>query len=77
MAEELLPAGAPRGTAVTPDALAAVAVSLVKGVAVQVMIDPDQVDTGRNLVAVQRLIERLAPTPSENRASSGRSAFQP
>jgi hypothetical protein len=32
MAEELLPAGAPRGTAVTPDALAAVAVSLVKGV---------------------------------------------
>jgi TetR/AcrR family transcriptional regulator, transcriptional repressor of bet genes len=64
MAEELLPADGPRGTDVTPDGLAAVAVSLVKGCAVQAMIDPDRFDTAAYLAAVQGLIERLAPTPA-------------
>lgn len=62
MAEEVLPAGAAHGTDVTPDALAAVAVSLINGCAVQAMIDPDHFDTGAYLAAVQGLIERLAPT---------------
>jgi TetR/AcrR family transcriptional repressor of bet genes len=63
IAEEL-PAEARRGTDVTPDGLAAVAVSLVKGCAVQAMIDPDHFDTAAYLAAVQDLIERLAPTPA-------------
>jgi TetR/AcrR family transcriptional repressor of bet genes len=64
MAEELVPADAPHGTDVTPDALAAVAVSLINGCAVQAMIDPEHFDTGEYLTAVQALIERLATTPA-------------
>jgi TetR/AcrR family transcriptional repressor of bet genes len=62
IADELLPANASHGTDVTPDALAAVAVSLVNGCAVQAMIDPHHFDTGAYLMAVQGLIERLVPT---------------
>ena len=47
----------------TPDALAAVAVSLINGCAVQMMIDPDGFDTESYLAAVESLIERVAPTP--------------
>jgi TetR/AcrR family transcriptional repressor of bet genes len=64
LAEEMLPANAPNGTDVTPDALAAVALSLITGCAVQAMIDPDHFDTGAYLAAVEGLIERLAPTPA-------------
>ena len=64
MAEEMLPAASPNGIDVTPDALAAVAVSLVSGYAVQAMIDPDHFDTGAYLAAAQSLIERLVPTPA-------------
>jgi TetR/AcrR family transcriptional repressor of bet genes len=64
MAEELLPTEASHGTDVTPDALAAVAVSLINGCAVQAMIDPHHFDTRAYLAAVQGLIERLAPTPA-------------
>ena len=62
IAEELLaPAN---GTDVTPDALAAVAVSLISGYALQAMIDPDNFDTGAYRMAAQSLMERLAPTPA-------------
>jgi AcrR family transcriptional regulator len=64
VAEEMLPADAADGTDVTPDALAAVAVSLISGYAVQAMSDPERFDTGAYLAAAQGLIERLAPTPS-------------
>jgi AcrR family transcriptional regulator len=64
IAEEVLPSEPPHGTDVTPDALAAIAVSLINGCAVQAMIDPDHFDTGAYLAAVQSLIERLAPTPA-------------
>jgi AcrR family transcriptional regulator len=64
IAEEMLPARAPNGTDVTPDALAAVAVSLINGWAVQAMIDPERFDTDAYLAAVQNVIERLAPTPA-------------
>ncbi|HEX5436634.1 MAG TPA: TetR/AcrR family transcriptional regulator [Gemmatimonadaceae bacterium] len=64
LAEEMLPTAPPNGTDVTPDALAAVAVSLVSGYAVQAMIDPGHFDTGAYLAAAQSLIERLAPAPA-------------
>jgi AcrR family transcriptional regulator len=63
IAEELLPPTPANGVDVTPDALAAVAVSLISGYAVQAMIDPDHFDTGAYLAAAQSLMERLAPTP--------------
>ena len=74
MAEEILAAEPSRGrgaaatTGLTPDALAAVAVSLINGCAVQMMIDPDQFDTDAYLAAVQDLIARLVPSPTARRA---------
>jgi AcrR family transcriptional regulator len=65
LAEEMLPAGAPHDADVTPAALAAVAVSLVTGCAVQAMSDPDGFDTAAYLAAAQGLIERLSPSPAE------------
>lgn len=66
MAAEMLPpesaADEPRGARVTPDALAAVAVSLVNGCAVQAMIDPGHFDTEAYFAAVQGLLDGLAPT---------------
>ena len=44
----------------TPDALAAVAVSLINGCAVQMMIDRDRFDTAAYLAAVEGLIARLS-----------------
>jgi AcrR family transcriptional regulator len=64
MAEEMLPADAPFGTGVTPDALAAIAVSLINGYSVQAMIDPDHFDTAAYLAAVQSLLEPLVPIPA-------------
>lgn len=76
LAEEMLPATAPGGTDVTPAALAAVAVSLITGCAVQAMSDPDHFDTTAYLAAAQGLIERLAPAPVDggngHRASPAR-----
>jgi AcrR family transcriptional regulator len=59
----------------TPDALAAVAVSLINGCAVQMMIDPEGFDTDAYLAAVVSLVERVAPAPraasrARSRASS-------
>ena len=53
----------------TADALAAVAVSLINGCAVQMMIDPDGFDTDAYLAAVESLIENVAPTPTALRPS--------
>jgi TetR/AcrR family transcriptional regulator, transcriptional repressor of bet genes len=61
MAEEVLAADASRDTDVTPDALAAVAISLITGYVVQGMIDPDHFDSGGYVIAVQALMERLVP----------------
>ena len=76
MAEEILVADdATRGAAspapdgLTPDALAAVAVSLINGCAVQMMIDPGNFDTGAYLAAVQDLVARRAPPPTTLRAA--------
>lgn len=64
IAEEMLPADAAPGPDITPETLAAVAVSLINGFAVQAMIDPDRFDTRAYLAAVQGLIDRLAPAPA-------------
>jgi AcrR family transcriptional regulator len=60
MTDELLRSEPARFTGVTPDALAAVAVSFINGCAVQAMIDPDHFDIEEYLAAVQGLIGRLA-----------------
>lgn len=69
MAAEMLvaPGDGSASTDVTPDALAAIAVSLINGCAVQMMIDPARFDASAYLVAVESLIERLAPTAPETR----------
>ena len=54
-----------RSADVTPEGLAAVAVSLIEGCAVQAMIDPDHFDLEEYLAAVEGIIERLAPTATE------------
>lgn len=69
MTEDILAADVARGAdtapdGLTPDALAAVAVSLISGCAVQAMIDPVRFDTAAYLAAVHGLIERLTP-PAE------------
>lgn len=63
MAEEAFPADALRDSDVTPAALAAVAVSLITGCAVQALSDPDGFDTNAYLAAVRSLLGRLAATP--------------
>lgn len=61
MAEEVLAAEPDRFAHVTPEGLAAVAVSFIKGCAVQAMIDPDQFDIEEYLTAAQALVGQLAP----------------
>jgi len=60
MAEEALIAEPERFPGVTPDGLAAVAVSFIKGCAVQSMIDPEQFDIAEYLVAAEGLLGQLA-----------------
>jgi AcrR family transcriptional regulator len=72
LAEEMLPAGAPHESGVTPAALAAVAVSLVTGCAVQSMSDPEGFDTGAYLAAVHGLIGRLVPPAAPRRVDRAR-----
>ena len=60
MAEEVLRAEPERFARVTPDGLAAVAVSFINGCAVQSMIDPDQFDIEEYLVAARGLLGELA-----------------
>jgi TetR/AcrR family transcriptional regulator, transcriptional repressor of bet genes len=64
--EEVLRAEPARVADVTPDGLAAVAVSFIQGCAVQAMIDPDHFDLQEYLAAVEGIIGRLASTPAEH-----------
>jgi len=64
MAEEVLRAEPERFPNVTPDGLAAVAVSFIKGCAVQSMIDPDNVHVDEFWQATQGLFGKLATTPA-------------
>ena len=61
MAEEVLEAEPERFSHVTPDGLAAVAVSFIKGCAVQAMIDPDRFNIQEYLLAAEGLLGQLAP----------------
>jgi AcrR family transcriptional regulator len=58
LTEEVLQAEPARFAGVTPEGLAAVAVSFVNGCAVQAMIDPDHFDVEQYLAAVQGILER-------------------
>jgi TetR/AcrR family transcriptional regulator, transcriptional repressor of bet genes len=60
MAEEVLRAEPRRFPGVTADGLAAVAVSFIKGCAVQSMIDPRRFDIEEYLAATQGLVGQLA-----------------
>jgi AcrR family transcriptional regulator len=60
MAVEVLGAEPDRFARVTADGLAAVAVSFIKGCAVQSMIDPDRFDIAEYLAAAQGLVGQLA-----------------
>ncbi|HEX6535232.1 MAG TPA: TetR family transcriptional regulator C-terminal domain-containing protein [Gemmatimonadaceae bacterium] len=68
IAEEMLPPDSANGREMTSATLAAVAVSLINGCAVQALIDPGHFDTGAYLAAVEILIERLAPAPGADAA---------
>jgi AcrR family transcriptional regulator len=61
MAEQVLVAEPDRFSDVTPDALAAVAVSFIKGCAVQSMIDPGRFGIGEYLSAAESLLGQLSP----------------
>ena len=56
LAEEVLQAEAGRFPGVTADGLAAIAVSFIKGGAVQAMIDPEHFDVGEYLASVQGIL---------------------
>ena len=60
MAEEVLRAAPDRFRGVTADGLAAVAVSFIKGCAVQSMIDPRRFDIAEYLAATNGLVGQLA-----------------
>jgi TetR/AcrR family transcriptional repressor of bet genes len=61
IAAEVLAAEPERFGGVTPDGLAAVAVSVIKGCAVQSMIDPANFDIDEFLAATNGLMGQLAP----------------
>ena len=61
MAGEVLEAEPERFTHVTADGLAGVAVSFIKGCAVQAMIDPEHFDIQEYLVAAEGLLGQLGP----------------
>jgi AcrR family transcriptional regulator len=61
MAEQVLATEPERFVGVSADGLAAVAVSFIKGSAVQSMIDPRGFDIDEFLAAVQGLVGQLAP----------------
>ena len=59
LAAAVLRAEPERFAGVTPDGLAAVAVSFIKGCAVQSMIDPEHFDIGQYLTAAEGLMAQL------------------
>jgi len=56
LTEEVLQAEVGRFPGVTPEGLAAIAVSFINGCAVQAMIDPDHFDVGEYLASVQGIL---------------------
>lgn len=64
IAAAVLAAEPERFSGVTPDGLAAVAVSVIKGCAVQSMIDPENFDIDQFLAAANGLLGQLAPADS-------------
>ncbi len=64
MAGEVLEAEPERFSHVTADGLAGVAVSFIKGCAVQAMIDPEHFDIQEYLVAAEGLLGQLGPAAS-------------
>lgn len=62
MAVAVLEAEPERFSHVTADGLAGVAVSFIKGCAVQSMIDPEHFDIREHLVAAEALLGQLAPS---------------
>jgi AcrR family transcriptional regulator len=61
MAEEVLRVEPDRFAHVTAEGLAGVAVSFIKGCAVQSMVDPDRFDIGEYLAATRGLLGQLVP----------------
>jgi AcrR family transcriptional regulator len=61
LAAAVLRAEPERFAGVTPDGLAAVAVSFIKGCAVQSMIDPERFDIGQYLKAAEGLMAQFGP----------------
>lgn len=59
IAESVLASEPERFPGVTPDGLAAVSVSFIKGCAVQAMIDPEHFDIGQYLAATEGLLAQL------------------
>jgi TetR/AcrR family transcriptional regulator, transcriptional repressor of bet genes len=59
LAEEVLQAEGTRFAGVTPEGLAAIAVSFINGCALQAMIDPDEFDVGEYLTAIEGVLGRL------------------
>jgi TetR/AcrR family transcriptional regulator, transcriptional repressor of bet genes len=59
LAEEVLQAEGSRFPGVTPEGLAAIAVSFINGCGVQAMIDPEHFDVGEYLAAVQGILGRF------------------
>jgi TetR/AcrR family transcriptional repressor of bet genes len=59
LAAAVLRADPERFAGVTPDGLAAVAVSFIKGCAVQSMIDPEHFDIGQYLAAAEGLMAQF------------------
>lgn len=64
IAHEVLQAEPERFAGVTPEGLSAVAISFIKGCAVQSMIDPENFDIEEYLAATSGLLGQLAPQPA-------------
>ena len=72
MAQEVLVAEPDRFSDVTPDGLAALAVSFIKGCAVQSMIDPKRFDIVEYLAAAEALLGALRARPPARRRAASR-----
>ncbi|MGH7633997.1 MAG: TetR/AcrR family transcriptional regulator [Gemmatimonadaceae bacterium] len=64
IAEDALRTQAARLTGVTPEGLAAVAVSLINGCAVQAMIDPERFDIAKYRAAARGVMAQLGSRPA-------------
>jgi hypothetical protein len=71
---EVLAAEPARFTDVSPQALAAVAVSFINGCAVQAMIDPSRFDVDKYLAALRGMLGGFAKHPRAPASSPGKPA---